>query len=197
MKRKLLLLLAALLPMLASAYDAEIDGIYYYLYQWLEDGPQASVTYRDYDGNSYSGAVTIPESVTYEGMTYSVTSISSSAFSNCSALNSVTIPKTVVKVTADAFSGCPALTTIMVEQGNPQYDSRDACNAVIETGTNTLVAGCEHSFIPNSVTSIGAYAFVRCNTMTSITIPESVTCYGEYNQEIKGETNVEIIPVSA
>ena len=128
--------------MLASAYDAEIDGIYYYLYQWLEDGPQASVTYRDYDGNSYSGAVTIPESVTYEGMTYSVTSISSSAFSNCSALNSVTIPKTVVKVTADAFSGCPALTTIMVEQGNPQYDSRDACNAVLDTGTHPLVAGC-------------------------------------------------------
>lgn len=179
--------------MLASAYDAEIDGIYYYLYQWLEDGPQASVTYRDYDGNSYSGAVTIPESVTYEGMTYSVTSISSSAFSNCSALNSVTIPKTVVKVTADAFSGCPALTTIMVEQGNPQYDSRDACNAVIETGTNTLVAGCEHSFIPNSVTSIGAYAFVRCNTMTSITIPESVTSIGEYAFSECGLTSI-VIP---
>ena len=90
MKRYFLFHLRALLPMLANAYHAEIDGIYYNF-----SGNNATVTYRDRNYNSYSGTVVIPESFNYSGKTYSVTSIGSWAFSDCSGLTSVTIPNSV------------------------------------------------------------------------------------------------------
>ena len=67
------------------------------------------------------------------------------------------------------------MTTITVAEGNTVYDSRDNCNAVIETATNTLVAGCPATTIPDSVTAIGPRAFATCIGMTEITIPASVT----------------------
>ena len=73
------------------------------------------------------------------------------------------------------FSGCTGLTSIKVESGNTIYDSRDNCNAIIETATNKLIRGCKNTIIPNSVTSIGDYAFYGCTGLTNITIPNSVT----------------------
>ena len=70
------------------------------------------------------------------------------------------------------------LETIKVETGNSKYDSRDNCNAIIHTSTNTLYAGCKNTTIPNSVTSIGSRAFSDCTGLTSITIPNSVTSIG-------------------
>ena len=67
---------------------------------------------------------------------------------------------------------------MVVEEGNTTYDSRDNCNAIIETATNTLFIGCGNSTIPNSVTSIGNSAFYNCSSLTSITIPNSVTSIG-------------------
>ena len=107
MKRQLLLLLTALLPLLASAYDAEIDGIYY---NFL--GDEATVTYQKYDNvhyiytSDYSGDVVIPSSVFYNGTTYSVTSIGDHAFYNCSGLTSVTIPNSVTSIGWSAFYNC-------------------------------------------------------------------------------------------
>jgi hypothetical protein len=63
---------------------------------------------------------------------------------------------------------------------NTKFDSRDNCNAIIETATNILIAGCKNTTIPNSVTSIGRGAFGNCSTLTSITIPNSVTSIGDY-----------------
>jgi len=75
-------------------------------------------------------------------------------------------------------SGCSSLTSIVVEDGNTFYDSRDNCNAIIETSTNILIQGCKNTTIPNSVTSIGNYAFNECSGLISVTIPNSVTSIG-------------------
>ena len=117
------------------------------------------------------GFITIPNSVKYIG---------SEAFSSCSSLGYITIPNNVESIGSVAFWGCSGLTSIKVESGNQYYDSRNNCNAIIETNTNTLVAGCKNTIIPNSVTSIGYSAFYNCSGLTSITIPNSVASIGNY-----------------
>ena len=105
----------------------------------------------------------------------SMTSIGERAFEYCTALTSVIIPNSVTSIGENPFSGCTNLTSMIVESGNTKYDSRDNCNAIIETASNTLIVGCKNSFIPNSVTSIGEIAFCGCTGLTSIIIPNSVT----------------------
>ena len=110
----------------------------------------------------------------------SVTTIGNYAFSNCSGLTSINIPNSVNSIGNSAFFNCSGLTSIKVESGNTKYDSRNNCNAIIETNTNTLIAGCNNAIIPNSVTTIGNSAFFNCSGLTSINIPNSVTTIGNY-----------------
>ena len=108
-------------------------------------------------------------------------------------MTSVTIPISVTSIGFRAFAYCTSLTSIMVKSENTVYDSRNNCNAIIETATNTLIVGCMNTNIPNSVTSIGDYAFYDCSSLTSITIPNSVTSIGSGAFEgCRGLTSVTI-----
>ena len=104
----------------------------------------------------------------------SVTTIAGNAFRGCN-LVSVSIPNTITFLQGNPFTSCYNLEQIIVETGNPNFDSRNNCNAIIETGTDKLVSGCKNTSIPNSVTVIGNGAFAWCRPLTSIVIPNSVT----------------------
>ena len=109
----------------------------------------------------------------------SVTSIGEGAFSGCSMLKNVTIPSSVTSIGERAFTSCESMESIAVAQDNPHYDSRNDCNAIIETSTDILIIGCKNTVIPSTVTTIGNYAFNGCSKVTSVTIPSSVTSIGE------------------
>ena len=262
------LLLAILLPATMAAHDFEVGGIYYNF-----NGNEATVTYKGSSPSAtfyeYIGDVTIPSTVTWEGITYPVTAIGESAFSNCLQLTGVTLPNSivdlgknasfgcrqlasivipdsvtaigeaafqscinlidatignsVVTIGAQAFAQCENLTNvtlgnsvttigqsafmvchslssitipstvttigtwafddcnvgyISVENGNPIFDSRDNCNAIIETATNKLFVGSNHTIIPNTVKTIASSSFKGRRELTSITIPKSITSMG-------------------
>ncbi|MBQ0113967.1 MAG: leucine-rich repeat domain-containing protein, partial [Bacteroidales bacterium] len=122
-----------------------------------------------YNEYKYAGVINIPESVTYNGNTYSVTSIGDSAFSFCSNLTSITIPNSVTSIGYRAFFCCYGLTSVTIPNsvtsiGDGAFDSCTDLTSIT---------------IPNSVTSIGYATFRGCSGLTSVTIPNSVTSIGQ------------------
>lgn len=97
------------------------------------------------------------------------------AFIGRAHLKSITIPASVRYIGRDSFSDCDSLEEIKVDADNATFDSRNNCNAIIESATNTLVAGCGKTVIPEGIETIGDSAFASVNTLTHVTIPKSVT----------------------
>ena len=108
-----------------------------------------------------------------------VTALGTNAFLDMDII-SVHIPQSVTSIGTKAFGGCSLLEQITVAQNNPVFDSRNNCNAIVETSTNKLVVGCKNTIIPNTITTIGDYAFYNCEGLTSIVVPNSVTTLNQY-----------------
>lgn len=108
-----------------------------------------------------------------------VTSIGFAAFHQ-TALSSFAVPASVTSIGNSILSGNPGLETITVDAANTVYDSRDNCNGIVETASDTLVMGCKNTVIPNSVTNVGGYAFNGCSSLAAITIPALVTNIGNF-----------------
>ena len=144
-----------------------VTSIGVYAFSWCNKSTSLTI------GN---GIETIPANA-FEGCTSltsftipsNVKTIESEAFARCVGLTSLTIPSTVSTIGLNAFYYCNSLESIVVEAGNRYYDSRENCNAIIETATNTLIAGCNNTLIPIGVTSIGEEAFRYCRHLITVT----------------------------
>ena len=145
--RALFLSLTVLLSLPMMAVEVEIDGINY---EFNGETKQATVIRKS--NGQYFGEVVIPESVEHKGTTYSVTSIGSQAFSDCSGLTSVTIPNSVTSIEGNAFWGCSGLTSVTI----PNSVTSIGGMAFYQCSVLTSVT------IGNSVTSIGNNVFSDC-----------------------------------
>ena len=157
------LILSVFFSISSSAYDVEVDGIYYNLI------PKAKIAEVTKGDKEYSGDITIPSSINVNDAEYPVSSIGKSAFSSCSSLTSVTIPNSVTSIGDGAFSDC-SLTSITIP------------NSVTSIGESAFYycSGLTSVTIPNSVTYIEYHAFAGCRSLTSVTIPNSVTSIVSY-----------------
>jgi hypothetical protein len=104
----------------------------------------------------------------------SVTTIEEYAFSYCANLTTAVIPPTVTLIKSNLFADTNLLS-ISVDVNNPVYDSRNNCNAIIETSTMTLKSGCKNTKIPYGIKVIGGYAFSGCEDLISVDLPNTVT----------------------
>ena len=187
----LLLILALLVPVTASAYVFEVDGIYYKISSISP--ATVEVTYKDAHYNSYSGSVVIPSNVIYQNVNYSVTSIGYRAFCNCSSLTDISISNSVTSIGEFTFSGCSALTSVNMPNtlssiGEGAFFGCTGLTSITIPNSVTSISkaafnncsGLMSVTIPNSVTDIGISAFSHCSSLTRIVIPNSVTTIAEY-----------------
>ena len=163
--RSIIAVAIMLLSLQAMAYDFSYTHQGKTLYYDITSSNSVKVAACD---TTVNGDVVIPSSLEYNGTTYSVTSIGSSAFSYCSGLTSVTIPNSVTFIGSSAFRECSGLTSVTIP------------NSVTSIGNGAFYrcSGLTSVTIPNSVTFIGNSAFRECSGLTSVSIPNSVTSIG-------------------
>ncbi len=172
--KHLFTMLLTLVAVTASAQDFEVDGIYYNILS--EDDKTVEVTGSPY---GYSGDVVIPAEVTYDGSTYSVTTIGKDAFNYCEALTSVEMPA-VTTIGEYAFGWCSDLTSVEMPAVTTIGDGAFYC---CEALTSVEMP---------KVTTIGDYAFTLCSDLTSVEMPEATTIGDEAFGECSALTSVEM-----
>ena len=123
----------------------------------VNDDNKTVTVYKDED-NEPEGLLVIPESVTYEGETYMVTSIGEEAFKVCTGLTSIVIPNSVTSIGSRAFSYCEGLTSVTIGDSVTSIEWSAFCGC----------KGLTSITVPNSVTSIGDGAFGGCTGLTSV-----------------------------
>ena len=213
-KRLLLntLLIALLLPINTLAHDFEVNGIYYN----INSGEKVSVTFQGSSysqfNNEYVGDVTIPSTVTYNGITYTVSTIGNDAFHGCNGLTSIDIPNSVVYIGSYAFYGCSSLETLYFNAENCRSFSQGTTNPFYNSNISTIIIGDNVQTIPdfflyglntltnvifgNSVTSIGKYSFRNCKGLSSIIIPNTVFSIGDFAFEDCSSLSTIVVPNS-
>jgi len=173
MKKSLITIITAAVTFFATtpsalAYDCEVDGIYYCRISATEL-EVANKVFSDQNRTAYTGAVTIPSQVTYNGKTFNVVSIGDYAFRDCSSLTTVTIPNSITAIKSYAFYGCSAILNINIPA------------SVKEIGMGAF-EGCSslsQMILPQGVPAIEDETFYGCTSLRSIVIPSSVTAVGE------------------
>lgn len=160
------LLIVTFLSMLsakASAHDFEVDNLCYN----ITGDVNVEVTHGETSG-SYEGEITIPETVMYEGKTYTVTAIGDNAFSECNSLTKVNIPETVTRIESEAFNICGSLASINIPDGVTYigHGAFGRCNSLTSIK------------LPNSLKGIEDWTFFACETLSSVLIPESAEYIG-------------------
>lgn len=158
--RKIAFFLFAIVTLCANAYDVKIDGIFYNL-----SGSEASVTYDNRGVGDYSGQVSIPASITYQGKSYRVTSIGDDAFFACYKLTSVHIPGSVKKIGSGSFASCTGLSRINLPANLTEIGFRGFADCSALTSVD----------LPGSLTQVGNYAFQACSSLKSVAWPASLT----------------------
>lgn len=188
MKKKILFLIVSVLACVngyAETVTTTVDNLEYEL-----SSEEATATLVD--GMFYTGSsLEVPSSITYDGKTYTVTSLGDNCFSNCSGLVSITIPSTVTLLGNFCFSGCSSLTSITIPESVTSLGIYCFMNCTsldsitipesVTSLRNSCFYGCtslDSITIPESVTSLGNSCFYGCTSLDSITIPESVTSLG-------------------
>lgn len=185
----LALLFALLFPMTMSAYDFEVDGLYYKLTSVHSVG----VTYHDANFNSYSGDITIPSSIEVDGESYTVSSIEPNAFRGSTGLTSVTIPQSVGSIKSSGFRDCTSLTSVSIPNrtftlGNRAFMGCTALETIhltihITSLPDSLFYGCTglktmNLFNNYQIETVGNEVFSGCTSLSSIWMPGKVQSYG-------------------
>lgn len=153
--------------------------------------PTAVTTIGDYAfTNTRINNLTIPNNVTSIGqaafansfnldnltLSTKLQTIAEGGFASCANMQSLSIPATVTSIGKDAFRTCTGLKAITVASGNTYYDSRENCNSLIDSTTNTLIIGTNNTkVVPSTVKTIGEMAFAFNHLLYEIKISEGVT----------------------
>lgn len=154
--------------------DGYFDGMLYY--QITSNSPNEVAISKT---AKTAVKIEIPAEVNIEGKSYKCTSIGKKAFDGCRGLLSIKIGRNVEIINVNAFLSCVALEEISVDNGNSKYDSRENCNAIVDSRHNSIIIGCKNTTYPSSVFTIGDYAFHGRKGIIELNLPNSIYYIGK------------------